>query len=91
MRRELFVDVLPVEGSSDTYKVILLGYRGGAPPRIGHIAAEDFFRRLQSVLLWPEETINRLHSDLLRVGKIANERLESPTDQQLQELGFDCL
>ena len=91
MSRELFVDVLPVEASRDAYKVILLGYRGGAPPRIHNIAAEDFFRRLRSVLLWPEETINRLRSDLSRAGKLANERLESPTDQQLRELGVDCL
>jgi hypothetical protein len=91
MSRELYVDVLPVEGSRDTYKVILLGYRGGAPPRIDRIAAQDFFRRLQSVLLWPEETIGRLRESLSRTGRLANERLESPTERQLQGLGFDYL
>jgi len=89
MSRELFIDIMPLaDGPRDTYKVVLAGYRNGGAPKIERISVEDLVRRLQSVLLWPEETTDRLQHDLSRLGKLANERLESPTDQHLGELGF---
>jgi hypothetical protein len=86
---ELFMDVLPEEALVGTYRVVLLGYRAGAQPRIERIAAEDLLQRLQTVLHWPKPTIDRLRNDLIKTDRLKSERLESPTKEQLEKLGFD--
>lgn len=93
MSQRLFIDVLPVDSDSHgKYKVLLLGYRNGAPPRIEPISAEELFQRLESVLAWPKETTSKLCDDLSRIGTLSTIGLDSPpTYQQLQELGFTNL
>jgi hypothetical protein len=86
---ELFIDVLPVEALAGTYRVVLLGYRQGAAPRIERITADELLHRLQTVLQWPKPTIDRLRGDLMKTGWLTSERLESPTKGQLEKLGFD--
>ena len=86
---ELSMDVLPVKGGPiGTYRVILV-VGGGAAPTIEGITAESFLQRLQDVLRWPKATIDRLHDQLMRHGRLSNERLDSPTREQLQQLGFN--
>jgi hypothetical protein len=88
---ELFMDVLPTEnGPTGTYRVILLARgAGAAAPTIDGITAETLLQRLQDVLQWPKPTIDRLHDQLVKQGRLTNERLESPTRKQLQQLGFN--
>ena len=88
---ETFIDMLPAEnGPTGTYWVILLALgAGGATPTIAAITAECFLQRLEDVLRWPKRTIDRLHDELTKRGKLTNESLESPTAEQLRQLGFN--
>lgn len=89
MGRHLLIDVVPLDTPTlNTYKVILLGYRHGGAPKIEGITIEGLIAKLRSVLHWPEETTDRIRRMLLSEGRLANESLESPTEQQLRELGF---
>ena len=84
-----FIDVIPAkDGTPKSYTVKLLGYGHGAAPEISNITAEELLRRLQTVLGWPESTISRLREELTINGRLSNETLEQPTEEQLQKLGF---
>lgn len=61
---------------------------GGASPTIERISPETLWQRLQDVLHWPKKAINDLNDKLMTEGRLMDERLESPTREQLQQLGF---
>lgn len=89
MGRRLLIDVVPSDTHTrNSYKVNLLGYRGGGTPKIEVVSIEGFIARLRSVLHWPEETTDRIREILSSEGRLVNEGLGSPTEQQLRELGF---
>lgn len=86
---EAFMDILSDNHRLEVCTVVLLDPSHGAAPTIRRISAEHFFIRLHTVLGWPEETTDRLRSELEKHGKALNESLGSPSVEQLRRLGFE--
>jgi len=88
---EYFIDVLPDESRQGTYRVVLIPMIGrhGGMPTLGQVRPEPFLNSLQNVLGWTDATLDRLRRSLTNDGVLSNERIGSPTKDQLQRLGFD--
>lgn len=86
--REFFMDVLP--DSQNTYRVIVYALGRTSIPPLDGVTVETFFKRIQQVLVWPDENIQHLRNHLMQDGKLVNERMGLVSLAHLHRLEFEA-